>query len=1170
MIAGSNFVAPKLMSFVTWSLDGFNRLCSQLPQFIAIIITAPISVIVLIVRTLVADLSYRFQGAGEIEQDYKWGNEYDIINNDQVDRHRMRKRAALRRVWASSWLQWHLDKSIRLGLDLDQREHVQIQQDRAHDDYQRRDHMTQQIKSMNLTSFGVALSAMALISTLLTGGALFSACYAFLCTLLTALLQYASLCLESNRTLEEEWKHSLQNFISIAQSLLMLSSILVGFWGSASAVAEGGLIVEAWLTAGIAVRRIGTYLKNASNWLRNFLGVFRYKDYLKQLNKFLMIFGIGGAMVVLMDIHHSMSGRISFFLEIFVSFVQLKMQVNSMMQKKQEQNQQEQKEQMKEEEKDDEDETCEDDHLTTICEKRNTRTLSLPEATLIKANTSINVKTGNKSGKSEKDYRMQGNTTSIEFRPKNGDVIVIIPKENEDTKEIEASFSSELSDDQKAFLNVRDTTPKFQDILDLFEIYESRKKDVGNTTLDCKIITYFNKEGIEIKKVYSYATEDGEVTVTYVKGKLKHLSVQPKGDPKPAPMFLDVKLDGDMSKKIWGEVTKNHLICLSKYLESDQTAVEISITNDLPQLESLAKRNQEEAKQIETAKQDKRYSNLQLQEECAPESTKAIRTWAWHAILTCLLPIRSLIFNNPVAVWLIYLLTWIEKTGLGVWINELITTTIGSISQAISQRVGAWLPVAADNSVGVNENLRETKKSPVDENAEAVERLFQALFPNERSSPTKKNMGVEKLWVAGILKKIQSSSVVEGPDFYRAVDILTQHLGESMTQDEKDELQRNIKEHGTAKSLFEYLSKIALKQTQGISVATMSKGEAMHALFVAISAGYSRQNMNFFDPPDFDKADVANVVKQLAEIKGFSEGIQQNVSTAKIQADLEEIIREGDCQGLDDYVLSFCKTPVPEEFSVPGMDQEWTLAKDDEDLAIMEKLDQLKKLAWGQSSDESVAKVTRELVSLMSKHVSNLRIIHTTIKVAMNDRNVGQTMQGENQEKLCRRELESKLPGNALEDNSGSAIRVPGHHQTASERPGQIVESPRPSLENSENNEYHLELQIFGAHQDEVLEDDPALMDEGLKVLEDSSQAKPYIHSREDADNFNKLHFESDHFRSKVIPNNGPNGYKSPQHTGHDGGHSMETVSIASILALDSSSLAVGMDMSYRVFIGIV
>lgn len=233
--------------------------------------------------------------------------------------------------------------------------------------------------------------------------------------------------------------------------------------------------------------------------------------------------------------------------------------------------------------------------------------------------------------------------------------------------------------------------------------------------------------------------------------------------------------------------------------------------------------------------------------------------------------------------------------------------------------------------------------------------------------------------MGAILGSFDRSSSTKGTDFDNAVDrLLTSFCGDKLSVEEKERLRRSIQQHGTAKALFDWLSDIALKKTYGKPTAGVSleksRGAAMYEQMVSSGGGYSRRKTKFLDPPLFQRDQVAgDVVKYFAEKIGVPEDIQQNLTSEKIQADVEKFIRDGDQHGLINYVQKFLNNEMPEEFAeVPALAEKWRRVKDEEARYIADKLDVLVQQAWGQVRDCTVATTARDLIELMSKSVSNL------------------------------------------------------------------------------------------------------------------------------------------------------------------------------------------------------
>eukprot|EP01094_Clydonella_sp_ATCC50884_P021407 TRINITY_DN4709_c0_g1_i2.p1 TRINITY_DN4709_c0_g1~~TRINITY_DN4709_c0_g1_i2.p1 ORF type:complete len:368 (-),score=51.12 TRINITY_DN4709_c0_g1_i2:157-1260(-) len=154
-----------------------------------------------------------------------------------------------------------------------------------------------------------------------------------------------------------------------------------------------------------------------------------------------------------------------------------------------------------------------------------------------------------------------------------------------------------------------------------------------------------------------------------------------------------------------------------------------------------------------------------------------------------------------------------------------------------------------------------------------------------------------------------------------------------------------------------------------------SPGELWHVHLKQKDAVYSRRNMAFLKAPEFERDKIEGVARQLSDHFGFDDGvaIQQNLSSAKIQAEVERLIRNGDQQGLVVYVRSFMDVTIPKEFEeVPGMAEKWHGAKEDQARAIVTQLQFLVERGWSQMSDTSVAQTAHTLMKLMSESVHKL------------------------------------------------------------------------------------------------------------------------------------------------------------------------------------------------------
>jgi len=200
----------------------------------------------------------------------------------------------------------------------------------------------------------------------------------------------------------------------------------------------------------------------------------------------------------------------------------------------------------------------------------------------------------------------------------------------------------------------------------------------------------------------------------------------------------------------------------------------------------------------------------------------------------------------------------------------------------------------------------------------------------------------------------------------------------TMSEQEAVGLQRSIQELGPAKALFNLLTQHTRQRPStdpsNLIPGTSPKlsGAALYDQMVASQAGYSRRTMDFLSSPvAFDSENAPEMIKSYAASLGVSNGIRQIISSEDLHATIEALIREGDQQGLVDFVRPFLLTQLPTQFGqVPGLQKSLDL----EAMSIAAKLERLVRQAWGQYTHETVSSTTHELVELMSVSINNLKI----------------------------------------------------------------------------------------------------------------------------------------------------------------------------------------------------
>lgn len=1049
-----NWVAEKLtwvfvnvvMPALTWIGNALSWAWSVLKPILDAIASFGmlcISKIVQLWKFIYTYLRYWWQGAGDILQDFIWGSEFDIIdvsqNPNRVTRFRMRLRAALRRVWASSWLQWLLDKSIRLGLHIDRREHVQERQSIAHSDFQRREHLAQQQKGMTFAVIGVVLAALIVVGVVFSGGALLLPVIGLICASLSARLQYASMDLEAYMSIDQERKQEIQNMISIAQSVILIVSLVFGLVFGA-----GSVLTELETMVGTAARYAQMAFQKVSAWLQSIADTLRIeqraKSALQGIDKILRMFGIGGAGAVLMAVHDSLLGMMNTMLDSVGNFMQFgtmlfqtaKRKIQNMMEQNEQQTEQNQNE-------DDEDNDTSDKQPHSLVGENISKRdrvrkdgWTLQQIVMLLSATAHNESSSSGRG-------AQGSAPTYCFTPPNrGEPINITYETNTENGELEVKLSRELSVEERALFGFGDGIPSVAQIQKLFQS-GGGVEVVSDTTVRSKNVGYFNKDGQELKREQHLATEAGELTAVHRKGK-RILTVQPNGDPKPAPLILDLQSGGNLSERIRGEITEKHLELLAQFLGSDKTAMDEFAQNDLQELVNLAKANHEQAKAKketnETTKKEQRDFSSTIQSTTSNAARKAAEsTWQWakHALVALISPLLNSITQSPVFAPAKLVWSWISKTSFGQWVIEKVTEIRDFVQTAaektwtffkgvIPPSIGRWIGLQSENALTEPVPVvLEGEEAPTAVPAEltVVDRFFEALLSKQVSE---EKQSLEQKFLTGILDAFKMHSV-KGADFDKAAELLLgRFLGETnrkLSAQEKQQLQ-SIQQLDTAKkvqAIFNWLCNIATQKLSNRLTPTSapkSKGAALYEQMVSSNADYSRRNLQFLAPPVFNREHVANAVQQLAEKLGVPNGIQQTLPSKTIQSHLEKFVREGDQQGLVDYVQKFLNSPMPEEFAqIPGMDEKWKRAREEEARNITEKLLALEDHGWSQVTDATVASSTYELVELMSKSVGNLwiqNLAEVSTEAVVNDQaNFSDREKGESADNILKKDGKLKL-----------------------------------------------------------------------------------------------------------------------------------------------------------------
>eukprot|EP00759_Apiculatamorpha_spiralis_P012898 PhF_6_TR1974/c0_g1_i1/m.3273 len=516
------------------------------------VLSIPFLIVILVKDTL----RYWWQGRGDIERNHVWGNfEFDIIDVERhpegISRHQMGRREALQRVWCSSWLQYWLDPSYRLGLDLDEREHVQHRQQLAHQDYLRSEKRQQKAKAMFWAVIGVVVGCVMLVGTILTGGAaavVLVAWIALIGAILNALLQAASMSLDSNRSLEQEQKDMIESIITVLQFVVVIASLAtacLGF-GLQNVATE----VEIVLISG--ARFAGRILKEIATWVQKLTQAVRLKErftgILQQVDRMLRAVGIGGSSVIVMDVKGGDLGLAASVAETASSGIQLqdtvrnniksvKNATKSKTKQKADHNkagvqQQDEEEPCDGNENDEDDDTDHKNKYSAEVSTKTTKTTLMCKdgSTMTKTKVFTCLTTTEKRGER---YRVTGDNTIHQ------------QISNEGTRTITEENFNESSLTATSSETIESTTLWKEGVISMKECTHTKKWCEGTTL-------------------------KGEVTVSHIHGGVTMITIQPAGHPTPKSKVLTLT-PGDRStlKSLEGEMSKDHFCLLCKVLSVD-------------------------------------------------------------------------------------------------------------------------------------------------------------------------------------------------------------------------------------------------------------------------------------------------------------------------------------------------------------------------------------------------------------------------------------------------------------------------------------------------------------------------------------------------------------------------------------------------------------------------
>ena len=545
-------------------------------------------------------LMYFWQGSGDIVNNAVWGNlDFDIIDiglhKDGISRGEIRRREALRRVWASSWLQLWFDESLLIGLDLDDREHVQSKQEQAHQDYLRARHAVQRRIGLIFSVTGTVIAALFLVASILTGGATLVPGSVFITSLISTYLSFYSANVDTNRDLTSEDKETQQSVVSIVQTLLLILSVGTALLFPSSV--SNAVIAGTDAAIGTGMQLLGVMLQRFSTFADRIVKALRarqqWRTMVQQVDKLFRAVGLkmGGA-IRDMDI----KGRGLRMAAVALSTLGVTLQMSAFLQKfknklknQQEEEQREQQERDRSEEEDEQQNNNRGEKsVTTNLQKR---TLKFKDGSKLEQRSAMSgAAATSQSGSAGKC--IQGRSESYRFTSKKGQILDVIVKTDYSIKPpTKKDKDDPMTSTVQFFRNGKETTRLTADEKTLFKgksseelqaMFDSKSKHAFSdheTTLTSTDVKDSHGRLIS-RKTWSTSVGTIKSTFNYASGK-RQIILQPTGHPNPKPVVMKFEYKTEKFSQD-GELGEPHKELLRQHfdVEDDSALPDLSLKRD--------------------------------------------------------------------------------------------------------------------------------------------------------------------------------------------------------------------------------------------------------------------------------------------------------------------------------------------------------------------------------------------------------------------------------------------------------------------------------------------------------------------------------------------------------------------------------------------------------------
>ena len=943
---------------------------------------------------------YLWQGRADIERIGVWGDfMFDVIDVSRhpngVSRAEIKRRQALSRVWSSSLIQWLLDPSYQIGLDIDEREHVQQRQERAHQDHLHQLHEEQKKRGLRFALSSVVISVLLTLAAVVSGMLLVPALLALGSSLLSAGLMVHSSRVDSDRSLNIDERERRQTVTSIAQSVLAIFSFFT------PSVASAIVTIEQVLAT--AIRIIGQTLEKFSTFLRL---QQRWKGLLQQFDRLLRSIGWGGGNVADMGLKGSLLKFTNFVLGLVTSVLglvalqqsakqlltrlkdKLKGVKRTILQEKEEAEEQKQEQEEENDQEEDDEEkkqgqaTLMRQRTSTTCTGSNCMELGRHDYVLTAAAKE------HSSSRSETQY-----DTRFTISPKSAEA------SNRDTglmfvlKTVNNNGSGQYDSSGQTWVASRELTKEEAEIFGgmtvekLKEWFENEFKKASDVqeVIEC---TYTEENE---RETHSLENSRGKLTVSGSpngngKSTVNFESKRPGVDP------LVFEIDNGVVTST-GELQPEFLDLILEFKGSDANLVHIG-KGGMPQPQEWMGLLQKEQQQAEKSRSGMRGGVLAttkwLGSVLGPFVGSVQANWMWRTATSFVSSLVETAWSwTLVGPFSMQLLRWLSNTKYAKKVTEPVSNAWHSATEALQDAWnagsrGQQAPAIATTHLNLVKTILylDLKQKETEMSEEEFAEKMNGLRQEEDASKLAKQL-------ATALVKEKQHWHRDDNGFRTTVEQMLRKIrgDETVVMKEEDWTQfkeaANAAGKGTGRATLELLKKAAKQKRGKVPGVSDDPPDSviLHDRMVDMKSGHCRRDAQFSTtvPEQKWSKTAKRVAMEMGEQAHVDDTVvtSQVISGVKIQKTIQGYVKSGDMLGFQNFVTQkFLDVNIDERAKFMDKSSRETFFEDvkAENHVIASMTIELTTRASKGYSNEDVVDTAEKLIGLLANSVQNVHV----------------------------------------------------------------------------------------------------------------------------------------------------------------------------------------------------